>query len=78
MSEASYDGSSQVQPQAPKDKIAFLLNNPNVAFKMGKAGRKLVETTYTWTRDAEGCLAAYDDLSKRGGRLRYLLQVLDG
>jgi glycogen synthase len=44
-----------------EEAIAFLLNNPQVATKMGMAGRERVQKYFTW----QSCLDAYDVLYKK-------------
>ncbi len=40
------------QPQAFADAIAYLLEQPDIALEMGKAGRRLAEEKYSWKRVA--------------------------
>lgn len=44
-----------------EEAIAFLLNDPQVATKMGMAGRERVQKYFTW----QSCLDAYDVLYKK-------------
>jgi len=46
-------------PAALWERIKFLLENPEQAKKMGKAGRKMVLKKFTWEKAAEKCLEAY-------------------
>lgn len=40
------------QPQAFADAISYLLEQPDIALEMGKAGRRLAEEKYSWKRVA--------------------------
>ncbi len=46
-------------PAALRSKIEFLLANPGVAERMGRAGRQRVLEHFTWDRAVDRCLAAY-------------------
>ena len=47
--------------KALREKISFLLDNPDIAVKMGKRGRKKILRRFTWDKVAERCLNAYTD-----------------
>lgn len=49
-------------PQALREKIAFLLDRPDMARTMGAAGRERVLRRFTWDRVAARCLKAYGGL----------------
>jgi len=46
-------------PDAFADSIQYLLNNPQLAAQMGKAGRKLAEGKFNWARVAEDMLKVF-------------------
>jgi glycosyltransferase involved in cell wall biosynthesis len=46
-------------PDALRDRIAFLLDNPAEAAAMGQRGRETVARRFTWRAVAERCLRAY-------------------
>ena len=46
-------------PDAIREKLEFLLANPDVAMEMGKRGREEVLKRYTWDAVASRCLEAY-------------------
>jgi glycosyltransferase involved in cell wall biosynthesis len=48
-------------PRALREKILFLLDNPDIAVEMGKRGREKVLQYFTWDKVAERCLSAYVD-----------------
>lgn len=48
-------------PQAIAEKVNEMLANPQKAIEMGKAGRRLVETKYDWTKIAEQVVALYQE-----------------
>ena len=39
-------------PEVMADRISFLLDNPDIAAAMGRKGRQLAETRYSWDRVA--------------------------
>jgi len=53
-------------PKALREKIAFLLDNPDVAVNMGEKGREKVLKYYTWDKVAERCLHAYSEALNAG------------
>jgi glycosyltransferase involved in cell wall biosynthesis len=46
-----------------RDRLDLLLKNPVLARHMGEAARATVLERFTWTKTAERCLAAYEELS---------------
>lgn len=46
-------------PMAIRDRIEYLISNPDEARKMGESGRRMVLESYTWDAVANRCLAAY-------------------
>jgi len=46
-------------PMALREKIKYLIENPEKAKEMGKAGRMRAETMFTWDLVAKRCLKAY-------------------
>jgi starch synthase len=46
-------------PRALRERINYLLQNPEAALKMGRAGRRAVSEKFTWDVAARRCLAAY-------------------
>lgn len=46
-------------PAALWEKIKFLLENPEQAKEMGKAGREMILKKFTWEKAAEKCLEVY-------------------
>ncbi len=64
ISEAVIDGETGFllppkDPSALRQKIEYLIGNPNIARQMGRAGRKRVEEMFTWDLVAKRCLRAY-------------------
>lgn len=53
-----------LDPQSIADSIAYILEHPEEADKMGKRGRKAVEETYNWPNEEEKLLRVYRDLLK--------------
>jgi glycosyltransferase involved in cell wall biosynthesis len=46
-------------PAALREKIEYLIKNPNIAIEMGKAGRMRVENMFSWDLVVKRCLEAY-------------------
>lgn len=46
-------------PVALREKIEYLIGNPDIAFQMGQAGRRRAEEMFTWDLVAKRCLKAY-------------------
>jgi glycosyltransferase involved in cell wall biosynthesis len=56
-----------VDPKDPKaiaDAINYLINHPEEAERMGRNGRKAVETEYNWEMESKKLIKAYNDLLK--------------
>ena len=49
-------------PQALGERVRYLVDNPEIATKMGEIGRERVLQNYTWDAVASRCLAAYRGL----------------
>ncbi|MBW4431527.1 MAG: glycosyltransferase family 4 protein [Pelatocladus maniniholoensis HA4357-MV3] len=47
-------------PKALKERIDYLIDNPNVAIKMGKKARQRVLEEFTWEAVVKRCLIAYN------------------
>ena len=45
-----------------RDRLELLLGNPALARRMGSNARDTVTQQFTWTKTAERCLAAYEEL----------------
>jgi glycosyltransferase involved in cell wall biosynthesis len=45
-----------------RDRLELLLGNPALARRMGRNARDAVTEQFTWTKTAERCLAAYEEL----------------
>jgi glycosyltransferase involved in cell wall biosynthesis len=56
------------RPAALAGALLDLLERPERAAEMGRAGRKTVEERFTWDRIAADALAVYDDLHEREAR----------
>lgn len=54
-------------PEVMADSISYLLNTPSKAVEMGKAGRRLVETTYNWERVAADLLRLFAKVEQKAG-----------
>jgi len=57
-----------VDPLNPRDiaeKIQYLMNNPDIARKMGESGMKAVREEYNWNKESEKLLKIYGQLCKR-------------
>jgi alpha-maltose-1-phosphate synthase len=52
--------------QELRDRLNLLLGDPALARRMGRAARATVLEEFTWTRTAERCLAAYEELAGSG------------
>jgi glycosyltransferase involved in cell wall biosynthesis len=48
-------------PAALRDRINYLVNNPDIALSMGQNGRQKVLEEFTWEAVARRCLAAYGE-----------------
>jgi len=48
-------------PLAIRDRIEYLINNPEEARRMGQFGRRMVLKNHTWDAVAKRCLAAYKE-----------------
>lgn len=46
------------------DAINYLLNNPDIAFKMGKNGREAIFREYNWDTQSQKLLSVYEELTK--------------
>jgi glycosyltransferase involved in cell wall biosynthesis len=56
-----------VDPKDPKaiaDAINYLIDHPEAAERMGRNGRKAVETEYNWETESKKLIKAYNDLLK--------------
>lgn len=56
-----------VDPESPKEianAINYLLDNPEIAERMGRNGRKAVETEYNWEQEGQKLVGMYHFLSK--------------
>jgi len=54
-------------PKDPKDiasKTEYLLKNPDIAKKLGKRGRRLIEKEYSWEAESKKLLSLYKELLK--------------
>jgi len=49
-----------------RDRLELLLGDPALARRIGQAARAVVLERFTWTRTAERCLAAYEELAGSG------------
>ena len=57
-----------VDPLNPRDiaeKIKYLIDNPDVAQKMGENGMKAIREEYNWDKESEKLLKIYGELCKR-------------
>ena len=48
-----------LDPQAITRGILSIVNDPHMAKEMGKSGRQLIESRFTWPRVAERSIEAY-------------------
>lgn len=55
-----------MQPQAIAECITWLLRNPARAAEMGRNGQRAVWEKYSWERESERLIAAYDELRSLG------------
>ncbi len=46
-------------PQALRERVAYLFNNPEIALSMGREGKRKVSEQFTWDVVARRCLTAY-------------------
>jgi glycosyltransferase involved in cell wall biosynthesis len=46
-------------PEAIREKLQFLFDNPGTADEMGRRGREKVLSKFTWELTAQRCLHAY-------------------
>ena len=53
-------------PNSLRQRIEYLIDNPEEAKKMGNRGRETVQKNYTWDAVARRCLAAYRDFGFAG------------
>jgi len=49
-------------PEEIAEKISFLLDNPEIAEKLGKKGKELVETKYNWEIESRSLVNLYEKL----------------
>ena len=57
-----------VDPLNPKEiskAIIFILNNPEIANKMGEKARRMVEDKYNWEIEKEKLLKIYNEILKK-------------
>lgn len=53
-------------PVALRKKIEYLIKNPDIAIEMGKAGRVLIESKFSWDLVVKRCLEAYTKKNEKG------------
>ena len=51
-----------MDPRDIAEKIMFLLDNPSIAERMGKNGRRAVQEKYNWEIEGKKLVAVYNKL----------------
>jgi len=56
------------RPNALEDAVVTVMSDPDLARRMGRAGRRHTESRANWTRSADGIVAAIQEITPRAGR----------